>query len=154
MPYRFELVDFETRPCLSAPTITKLSDLAKVQARWIVAVAAELKAQRLAAAGPAFARYYSYEPEKIVLEIGWPTQGIALNSGKMRAGRLPAGRYLSTNHVGSPVSLDTVFPAARTWLAGQGLKADRGWLEYCLTDPEQEPDVDRWKTRVLIPIKK
>lgn len=151
----FEIVDLETRACLSVPTITQLSNLAKTQARWIPIVFSELQAQGITPTGPPFVRYSSYEPEKIVLEIGWPiADHVSVITGeKSRVWTLPGGRFVSTVYSGALETMDPLFERAREWLTARGLQAARGWTEYCLTDPAEETNPERWRTQILIPIR-
>ena len=74
------------------------------------------------------------------------------------SGVLPAGRYATLTHVGHPSELAEATKALLDWAARQGLSwdmtpADGGerWgarLEIYLTDPEQEPDMSKWHTRL------
>ena len=74
------------------------------------------------------------------------------------AGVLPAGRYATVTHVGHPSELLGVTKALRDWAAEQGLTWDMSadvdgerWasrLEIYLTDPRQEPDMNKWVTQL------
>jgi hypothetical protein len=71
---------------------------------------------------------------------------------------LPAGRYVATTHVGHPDQLIAVNAAFQEEAATQGLTFDtteteRGtrWgcrLELLLTNPAEQPDMNKWETKL------
>ena len=74
-------------------------------------------------------------------------------------GVLPAGRYVRTTHHGHPQELLGVTADMLTWAARQGLRFDKSdtdegeaWgsrLEFYLTDPAVEPDMNNWEHELL-----
>jgi DNA gyrase inhibitor GyrI len=78
--------------------------------------------------------------------------------GGIVADVLPAGRYATLTHVGSPDELVTANKTLLDWAAEQGLAFDMSpgedgerWgsrLEIYLTDPAQEPDLSKWVTEL------
>jgi effector-binding domain-containing protein len=77
---------------------------------------------------------------------------------RVTVGVLPAGRYVTTRHVGHPSTLMAATAALLEWAAAQGLTWDvsaspsgERWgarLEIYLTDPRVEPDMNRWETEL------
>ena len=118
-----------------------------------------LDAQGHEPAGPPFFRYRVIDMERhLVMEAGVPTAGPLQSEEAVEAGVLPAGRYVTTTHVGHPSELVQVTGDLLDWAQGQGLAFDMQpsadgevWgcrLEWMETDPADEPDMNRWQTRL------
>lgn len=79
-------------------------------------------------------------------------------AGDIVRGVLPPGRYATLTYVGHPAGLADATTALLDWAAGQDLKWDmtpgdsgERWgsrLEIYLTDPSQEPDMNKWATQL------
>ncbi|PJI86623.1 GyrI-like domain-containing protein [Luteimicrobium subarcticum] len=119
----------------------------------------------LALAGPPLLRYRVIDMERaLVVEAGVPVLGPDPGTGSLSApdglelGEIPAGRYLTVVHVGHPDSLEAATGAFLGYAASQGLTFDAApgddgevWgsrIEWYLTDPRDEPDMDRWETEL------
>ncbi|MFC7217540.1 GyrI-like domain-containing protein [Streptomyces polyrhachis] len=126
-------------------------------------VLAWLAERGLEPAGPPFLRYELIEAEKrLVVEAGWPlaepVAGDAAPSG-VRAGTLPAGRYVTLVHRGHPAELASVIRALLVWARERGLRWDltrtpggERWgcrLESYRTDPRRRPAPTGWETELL-----
>jgi effector-binding domain-containing protein len=113
-------------------------------------------------AGPPFIRYRELDTdgEPLELEVGVPVDGEPEGDERVRAGVLPAGRYLTLMHVGpyrSETLPDLAVARARLidWAAKRGIvysrETDRGstlpcCLERYLIGPMEEPDFTKWET--------
>jgi effector-binding domain-containing protein len=118
-----------------------------------------LAARGIAPADAPFFRYLVIDMEReLEVEAGVPVAGPVDGEGEMRAGVLPAGRYAVTTHVGHPDELIAVTGEFMEQAAAQGLRwdaaeIDRGtrWgcrLELLHTDPSEEPDMNKWETKL------
>jgi hypothetical protein len=91
------------------------------------------------------------------VRVGFPSAEVA-GEGEVVAGVLPAGRYVSVVHTGPPASLAGATRELLEWAAAEGLSFDvtptdagDAWgarLEFFLTDPRVEPDIERWQTEL------
>jgi effector-binding domain-containing protein len=113
----------------------------------------------IAPAGPPFFRYLLIDMEReLDVEAGVPVAAPVDGDGEVLAGVLPAGRYVATTHVGHPDQLIAVNAAFQEEAATQGLTFDtteteRGtrWgcrLELLLTNPAEQPDMNKWETKL------
>jgi effector-binding domain-containing protein len=111
----------------------------------------------IAPAGPPFFRYLLIDMEReLDVEAGVPVAAPVDGDGEVLAGELPAGRYATTTHVGHPDDLIAVTRAFQDEAAARGLTFDateteRGtrWgcrLELLLTNPAEQPDLNKWET--------
>jgi effector-binding domain-containing protein len=115
-------------------------------------------AQRgIAPAGPPFWRYLTIEmPDRLEIECGVPVGAAVPGDQRVLAGELPAGRYATVLHVGHPDGLVETTGELLAWADREGLVFDatpdqRSWgcrLEEYLTDPDEQPDLHQWVTRV------
>ena len=123
-------------------------------------VFAWLGAHGLTPAGPPFFRYNVIDMEReLEVEAGVPVAAAADGDGHIVAGLLPGGRYATFMYVGHPKGLVDATGTLLDWAAEQGLKWDMSpgdggerWacrLEIDLTDPSEEPDMDRWLTQLV-----
>ena len=118
-----------------------------------------LAERRVAPAGPPFFRYRVIDMDRrLVMEAGIPTATPQPGEGEIRPDVLPAGRYVTTTYVGHPADLVQVTGDLLAWDEAQGLRFDvqpgeqgEVWgarLEWMETDPDDEPDMSRWQTRL------
>ncbi|WP_432562518.1 GyrI-like domain-containing protein [Kineococcus sp. SYSU DK003] len=112
-----------------------------------------------APAGAPFLRYLVIDMEReLVVEAGIPVDGPVEAAGEVYAGTLPAGRYATVVHTGHPDDLVGATGDLLRWAEREGLAFDASpgpdgevWgcrLENYLTDPREEPDMDRWETEL------
>jgi effector-binding domain-containing protein len=88
-------------------------------------------------------------------EEEWP-------DGQVRADVLPAGKYAFASYVGHPHGLEGATRDLLKWAEAAGLNwdvvesdGDERWvarLEEYLNGPEDQPDMDKWKTNLLFKI--
>jgi effector-binding domain-containing protein len=118
-----------------------------------------LAAQEIAPAGAPFFRYLVIDMDgELDVEAGVPVTAPVDGEGETLAGVLPAGRYAVTTHVGHPDELIAVTGAFLDEAAAQDLtwdatETERGtrWgcrLELLHTDPAEQPDMNKWETKL------
>jgi effector-binding domain-containing protein len=110
------------------------------------------------AAAP-FIRYLVIDMQgDLEVELGVPADVQAADGGRVRAGVLPAGRYVVLRHVGPYDGLVASNAALLDWarahkVALDSWETDRGtaWrsrVEHYLTNPAAEPDPATWQTEI------
>jgi effector-binding domain-containing protein len=110
------------------------------------------------AAAP-FIRYLVIDMQgELEVELGVPADVQAADGGRVRAGILPAGRYVVLRHVGPYDGLVAGNAALLDWAREQEValdswETDRGtaWrsrVEHYLTNPAAEPDPSTWETEI------
>lgn len=109
---------------------------------------------------PTGAPFYKYDvidmARELIVEVGVPVASMPDVPDGMIAGVLPAGRYVSVTHVGHPDRLVDVVRAMLAWADERGLTWDKTdtphgeeWgcrLEIYETNPQEEPDMNKWET--------
>jgi effector-binding domain-containing protein len=118
-----------------------------------------LGAQRIKPAGPAFWRYTVLDMSGYLqIEAGEPTAGPVAGDERVHSGVLPAGRYATLRHIGHPKTLIDATARLLEWADQQDLHWDvapspegERWgcrLEIYHTDPQQQPDMNKWETEL------
>jgi len=114
-------------------------------------VMAAAQKQGAAPAGPPFALYRGIPGETVDVEAGFPMAGSFRDADGVAAGTLPETDALEAVHVGPYDTLENTYNAVLGQMQAEGLTpADTMW-EYYLSDPETEPDPEKWQTRVIWP---
>jgi effector-binding domain-containing protein len=102
--------------------------------------------------GPPFARYLSFDPQRIEAEIGCPVRRPAPHVGRVYPGRLPGGRTASILHIGPYETIAQTYERLQAWMADKGVAPSGPMWEVYWSDPQAEPDPATWRTEVLVPL--
>lgn len=115
-----------------------------------------LGAHSIAPAGPPFFRYNVVDMRQpLEMEAGVPVAASVQGDGGIVADVLPPGRYVTTTHLGHPDELEQATANLLEWGAQQGLSWDSDgtrWgcrLEIYHSDPDVEPDMNKWETDLV-----
>jgi len=111
-------------------------------------------------AGAPFWKYNVVDMERTLeVEVGVPLAAPVAGDGRVLADVLPAGRYAFSSHTGHPAELYHATGAMLDWAAEQGRAWDMAdtpegqrWaarLEFYNTDPQEEPDMNKWETDLV-----
>jgi len=119
-------------------------------------VFAWLATRGIAPVGPPFWRYTVVDmAHSLEVEAGVAVASpVAGDDGRVLAGVLPAGRYVTVRHVGAPESLADATGRLLSWAEARDLRFDTDgtrWgcrLEIYLTDPAVQPDMTKWETEL------
>jgi len=110
-------------------------------------------------AGPPFIRYMVIDMEReLEFEVGIPVARPIDGDARVQPGVVPAGQYVTAVHTGPYDQLMEATRSLLEWADQHGIvwqTTRRGdaevWvarLEYYPTDPEQEPDANKWETEL------
>ena len=152
---------FEIRPTQYYAAIrlkTPRRNLGAEAPKLIAEVAKWLGKNRVAPGGPPLIRYLSIgDDDTVNVEIGIGTSEPA-GGGKIVAGSLPRGRYLTAIHQGPYDRLVETTAAFLEWARENNVTFDsqsgptgavwRARVEHYLTDPEEQPDPAKWETKL------
>ena len=153
-----EIVTRTEQPYVAVRARVTMDGLGQLGAR-LGEVAGWLGARGLAPAGAPFFRYNVIDMmRELEVEAGFPVAAATEGDGEIVAGVLPAGRYATLTFIGHPSELIGVTGELLDWAGTQGLKWDmtqtsqgERWgcrLETYLTNPDEEPDMNKWVTQL------
>jgi effector-binding domain-containing protein len=124
---------------------TQLAILLPEVMQHLVAVGAKM-------AGAPFSRYHAFTADEIDIEAGIPVQKAFEEKGRVKLGKLPAGKTAMCWHVGPYEGLSAAHEGLQRYLTANRLKAKGGVWEIYWTDPGMVPDKSKWKTQLFAPI--
>ena len=115
-----------------------------------------LASHALTPAGPPFIRYLEVSMDaELSIEVAVPVSTGPPAEGNIRAGVLPAGRYVTLLHVGPYDGLVEANATLQRWAQERNISWQmdsgstwRGRVERYLTDPSQDRDPSTWQTEV------
>ncbi len=110
-------------------------------------------------AGPPFWKYNLIDMQRsLEIEAGVTVAEPISGDERVLGGILPAGRYVTIRHVGHPSTLMAATASLLEWAAALGMEWDKvatpqgeRWgarLEIYQTDPQEEPDMNKWVTEL------
>lgn len=157
-PPRFEVR--QTQYYAAMRLRTNRRSLSTEAPKLIAEVAKWLGKNRVAPGGPPLIRYHTIGADGTVdVEIGIGTSEPA-GGGKILAGSLPRGRYLTTIHPGPYDRLVDTTAELLEWAKANDIPLDShtgptgtAWkarVEHYLTDPEEQPNPEKWETKLAI----
>lgn len=108
--------------------------------------------------GAPFIRYHETGETEFEIELAVPVDAGVAGDGRVQAGVLPAGRYVTLRHVGPFDGLIAAHEAVQRWAQQQGITLDNwdtdrgcGWgscSEHYLVDPSAAPDPAKWEVEL------
>ena len=152
-----EITQLPARPYVAIKALATMQLLGTVVPPLNQEVFGWLAARGIAPAGPPFWKYNVIDMERgLEVEAGCPVAEAVAGEGRVLAGVLPAGRYVTLRHVGHPDTLMAATGALLDWAAAKGLRWDvspspegERWgcrLEMYHTSPAEQPDMNKWET--------
>jgi len=105
--------------------------------------------------GRPFTLYYKHDEENGVFEVaaGLEVAQEAQGSGEIVANTLPGGESAVYWHIGPYDTLGESHDVLLAQVANDGKEPCGPVREIYVTDPGQEPDASKWKTKLVLPIK-
>jgi effector-binding domain-containing protein len=103
-------------------------------------------------AGPVFAIYHSYSPEKIDIECAVPVDKMARGEGDIKVTEWKAGNAVVAHYYGDYAGTGAAYELLKKWIADNNKKTTGPPWEVYVTDPGIEKDTAKWLTEVYFPI--
>lgn len=113
-------------------------------------------------AGPLFYRYYAIgDMEKpFSIEVGFPVSAFVEGDDRVITGHIPDGTFATLVHCGHPDKLAQSFETLQNWAEAQGIRWKKytqnneevwaGRFEFYMTNPADEPDLNKWRTAIAV----
>jgi effector-binding domain-containing protein len=105
-------------------------------------------------AGMPYTRLHAVEGDEVELEAGIPIGAAASGEGRVEGGALPGGLVASFDYFGPYDGLTGARDALRAWARDNGYVETGPPWEIYWTDPGAEPDPQKWRTEILLPVRK
>jgi len=138
-----------------------MNDIPTVLPPLIPEVHAWLKKNNITPDGPPFFQYLKMDSNnRLLTEVGFPVKGPATGDDRVIAGSFPAGLYATLTYTGHYMGLREANMTLDKWVKDSGLKerhrvspdgSETGTrTESYMTDPDREPNPDKWRTDVSV----
>lgn len=139
---------------------TPMQKLGSVIPKSLGEVFAWMRRKGVKPSGPPFIRYLVIDmAHELDVELCVPVAGPISSTGRVHAGALPAGTYVTMTALGPPDGLVKANADLQAWARRRGIRfqsreapkgtAFAGRAEFYLTDPDAEPDPKRWRTEIV-----
>ncbi|GAB3889401.1 GyrI-like domain-containing protein [Kibdelosporangium lantanae] len=154
-----EIVDRVDQPYVAIQKLVTMDTIPEIADR-LREVFGWLAERGIAPVDAPFFRYnvIDMEANHLDMEAGVPIDAVVSGEGDIISGVLPGGRYATVTHTGHPSELIGVTAQLLEWAHERKLAWDmvdmpsgERWgcrLEVLLTDPDVQPDLSRWQTRL------
>lgn len=101
---------------------------------------------------PMFSHHLRMDPETFDLEVGIPVPAAIAESGRVRAGRLPAATVARTTYHGGFEGLPGAWGELHAWIRANGHEPGVDLWESYVSGPESDPDPANWRTELNQPL--
>lgn len=152
MPYEIEIRTLEPQPTAVIRTSCAAAELSTALGQILPEVYAYLQQQGVTPVGPPFTRYLSVTGDRFEIEGGMPVAAPITGEGRVVPSELPGGSVAVTNHFGPYETLSQAYQAMEQWFSQQNRRPAAAPWETYWTDPEAEPDPQKWRTEVHFPL--
>ena len=152
MSYTCAITELPLQHTLSVRVRTPVADLPQHLGCIYGAVFQYLAEQGIPPAGEPFAAYYNMDMQDLDVEVGVAVQRPLPAKEDVQPGIIPAGRFVSTEHVGPYDAVAPAYDALAAYAEAQGVEPTGVAYEYYLNDPSQEP-YEEPRTRIVFPVR-
>lgn len=154
-----KIVARQPRPYAAFKVLVTMEEIGRVVPPLTGEIFGWLAGHGVTPSGPPFWKYNVIDMEReLEIEAGVTVDEPVAGDERVVAGTLPGGTYATLVHTGHPDRLVDATAALLDWGRAQGLTWDRSdgaegerWgarLEFYLTDPADEPDMNKWETEL------
>jgi effector-binding domain-containing protein len=109
-------------------------------------------AQGVTPDGPMFTHHLRMDPDTFDLEVGLPVPGDVAESGRVRAGGLPAATVARTTYHGGYEGLPGAWSELHAWMRANGHEPGADLWESYVSGPEADADPATWRTELTQPL--
>ncbi len=158
--FHAEIRDLDERPTVCARVTAPMGDLGELFNRLPVQVLEHIRSTGADPAGALFARYHSFGPDQVDVEIGFPVAqplpGLpplnAVGPGEIGSSTLPSGRVAFTIHRGPYDGLSDEYDRLHDWIHEAGFSEGQGPWEVYVDDPGDMSDMANVRTEIVWPL--
>jgi effector-binding domain-containing protein len=112
-----------------------------------------MKKNKLNFTGPVGANYYSYSPNKVILEAIVPVSKEIKGEGRVKGKTMPETKALSVSFFGDYANIGQAMPQIMDYIKTNHLKQNGPEREIYITDPTKVKDKMQIETKINFPVK-
>ena len=150
MNYNVELKTVKPQLIASIRKDVKARNIPRLFPKFLIEIFGYLNKNNIQPVGAPVAIYYNFEKGKGEMEVGMPVSNPITPEGQIGQGKLPGGKTAYLLYVGNMRKIKPAYDAIETWIEKNGYGYTNIWWEAYLTDPNQEPDRNKWQTEIYL----
>ena len=140
MNFQMEFQEKPAQPVISIRTRSAVGDLPQVIGAAYASIMNYLTEMGSAPAGAPFVGYYNMDMQDLDIEVGFPVSKPLAGKGALKPGEIPAGKQVSTMHVGPYNQVEPAYHAIMEWIAANGHIPTGVCYEFYPNDPANTPE--------------
>jgi effector-binding domain-containing protein len=158
--FEAEIRQLDPQLTVCARIATPMNTLRDLFSRLPGTVLSRIQAGGTRPSGPLYARYHTFGPEDVDVEIGFPVAAPLAElapvgevvAGDVGSGSLPGGRVAYAVHRGSYDDLSASYDRLHDWIHAAGHDEGEGPSEVYLDDPGDMRDMSNVRTQIIWPL--
>lgn len=152
MSYKIELSEQVVQPVLSIRRRTSLGNLPQELGKAYGSIIQYLNEIGEQPADAAFTAYYNMDMEDLDVEMGFPVSKQLEGKDEIKAGEIPAGRYVTYMYKGPYSGMVPAYDAMNLFIKEKGLTPTGVSYEFYYNSPMDVPESELL-TKIALPIK-
>lgn len=155
MNYECKIMEMKDQPVLTVRTTTAVENLPAFFGEVYGSIMHYLEELGEQPVGMPFAAYYNYcnmDMKALDVEAGFPVARKLPEKGKIQSGKIAAGKFSITLHVGAYDAVGPAYDALADFVKQKGFEPTGVAYEYYLNDPSENPSVEP-ETEIRFPLK-
>ena len=153
MNYKVELKEFKPQPIASIRRKIKARQIPKLFPEFMKKIFGFLNEKGIQPIGAPIAIFYDFRKGKGEVELGIPISKPVNSEGEIIFGTVPSGKAAYLLYTGHIRKISRAYDAMKNWIEENGFQSTNIWWEVYLTDPNEEPDRDKWQTEICLLLK-
>ncbi len=152
MSYDCRIIEVREQPVLTIRTIAPVENLPAFFGEAYGSIMRYLEELGEQPVGMPFAAYYNLDMKALDVEAGFPVARTLPEKEKIRSGKIAAGKFGITLHIGSYDSVGPAYEALTDFVKQKGFEPTGVAYEYYLNDPSEDPSI-KPETEIRFPLK-
>jgi effector-binding domain-containing protein len=154
MAYQVKLQEIEPRMAAALRFQTDVPGIARLFGPALGRIFGLIGRSGAECTGPPLALYHKVDDEGVDMEVAVPIAGALPEEGPdgVHLIELPCGPAAVTRHVGPYEECGAAYEAIDMWMHENGHQPRPPMWEVYLTDPNEEPDSQKWVTEIYFPV--
>lgn len=154
MEYKVVLQELQPRRAAAIRFQTDVPGIAKLFGPALGRIFGRIGRAGVQCTGTPLALYYSVGEDGVDMEVAVPVSAPLAKEGSddVHMIDLPAGPVAMTLHIGPYEECGAGYEAIDQWMHENGREPGGPMWEVYLTDPQAEPDPQKWVTEIYVPL--
>lgn len=150
MDYKVDLKELEAKPIVSISEEVRNLKIPFVFPKLMKEIFAFLEKAEIKPIGAPLAIFTDWKRGKGKIKVGIPVDEKINSNVRISASQTPTGKFAYTLYIGKLRKINSVYKTMKDWIKINGYTYTNLWMEVYRTDPNNEPDQNKWETEVYL----